>query len=526
MATSQSEWVRLGATEIADGVRAGQFAAADVVEAHIAQIQATHERLNAVVVRTFDRARIEAAAVDHARASGETLGPLAGVPMTVKECFHVAGTPTTIGLKHFADQPEPADASLVARLRQAGAIILGKTNVPQLMLLHEADNPLYGRTNNPWHPARSPGGSSGGEAAIMAVGGSALGLANDLGGSIRQPAHSCGVCGFKPTSIRLTTLGIRGNFRGMEAIVGQPGPIARHVRDLNLFMQTLVDGRGDPHDPRVAPLAWPDPNQVDVSKLRVAMWTDDGFFSPSPAVRRAVQEAAEVLRSAGVQVESFAPPAVHEAMHLYFSILSADGGYDARLLLDGDAANHEVGYLLTMARIPRLLRSAIGWTLERIGQRHAAELVRHTAPASAWQYWQTTDRRRKYVLRFFEALAVGRFDAMLCPVHALPALTHGSFKHLVAAASYSMLTNLLGVPTGAVPITRVRPGEESDRRASHDRVERAALAVEADSAGLPIGVQVAAPLWRDDVVLALMQVLETACSSRPDYPRWPPAGSA
>jgi len=405
-------------------------------------------------------------------------------------------------------------------------VILGKTNVPELMLMHETDNPLYGRTNNPWDPARSPGGSSGGEAAIVAAGGSALGLGNDLGGSIRQPAHSCGVCGFKPSTGRLTTRGVLSNFNGMETVVGQPGPIARHVRDLDLCMQTLVGPGGDPQDANVVPLAWPDPQRVDIAGLRVAMWTDDGFFSPAPAVRRAVLEAADALRAAGAQVESFAPPDIHEAMQLYFSLLSADGGATARRLLEHDPVNPEVRYLVNLARLPRRLRPTLGWLLERVGQRHAAELLRHTAPASASQYWQATHRRRQYVLRFFEALDAGRFDAMLCPVHALPALTHGSFTHLLAAGSYSMLTNLLGVPTGTVPITRVRPGEESDRRASGDRVERAALAVEADSAGLPIGVQVASRMWREDVALALMQMLETHFRTRPGYPHAPPAARA
>jgi fatty acid amide hydrolase len=291
-------------------------------------------------------------------------------------------------------------------------------------------------------------------------------------------------------------------------------------------MQTLVDPGGDPQDANVVPLAWSDPRRVDISALRVAMWTDDGFFSPAPAVRRAVLEAADALRAAGAQVESFTPPDIHEAMHLYFSLLSADGGDTARRLLDHDPVHPEVRYLTRMARLPRLLRPTLGWMFECAGQRHSAELLRHTAPASASEYWQTTHRRRQYVLRFFEALDSGGFDALLCPVHALPALTHGSFKHLLTAASYSMLTNLLGVPTGTVPITTVRPGEESDRRASHDRVERAALAVEADSAGLPIGVQVSGRMWRDDVALALMEVLEAHFRTKPGYPHAPPVARA
>lgn len=143
--------------------------------------------------------------------------------MTIKECFHVAGTQSTIGVERFVGELAAEDSPLVRRWQRAGAIVLGKTNVPQLMILHETDNPVYGRTNNPWNLDRGPGGSSGGEAAIVAAGGSALGLASDLGGSIRQPAHSCGICGLLPTIGRIEVSGKRGNFAGMEASVCSPG---------------------------------------------------------------------------------------------------------------------------------------------------------------------------------------------------------------------------------------------------------------------------------------------------------------
>ena len=161
-----------------------------------------------------------------------------------------------------------------------------------MMLMHETANPLYGRTNNPWNPVRSPGGSSGGEAAIIAAGGSALGLANDLGGSIRQPAHSCGIYGFKPTSGRLSNRGIVSNFRGMEAIAGQPGPMARSVADLNLAMRVLSGPGEDLDDPLLASTSWPEPERVPLAGLGMAMWTDDGFFHPARGCRRAVEKAA------------------------------------------------------------------------------------------------------------------------------------------------------------------------------------------------------------------------------------------
>ena len=196
-----------GAAELARRIAAGELTSEEVVAAHIARIEAVDGQLNAVVTRTFDAAVSQSRQADAALARGERCGPLHGVPFTLKDCFDVAGLDSTIGLTHHVGQPAKESGPLVTRLLGAGAILLGKTNVPQLMVMHETDNPVFGRTNNPWNLERGPGGSSGGEAAVVAAGGSPLGLGTDLGGSIRQPAHACGICGFKPTNGRLSTRG-------------------------------------------------------------------------------------------------------------------------------------------------------------------------------------------------------------------------------------------------------------------------------------------------------------------------------
>jgi fatty acid amide hydrolase len=293
----------------------------------------------------------------------------------------------------------------------------------------------------------------------------------------------------------------------MEAIQVQPGPLARSVADVNLAMRVL-SAASVQSDPQVPPLAWPDPHGVSLVGLRVAMWTDDGWFHCAPAVRRAVHLAADAVRDRGAVVEEFQPPAVAEAMQLYFSLLSADGGADARQLL-GDSPRHaQIARLVRLGRLPNLLRPLIGGMLNLLQQRYLSQLVRAARHGSAAEYWEWTAARTRYVERFMQSLHEQRYDAFLCPPHALPALTHGSFIHLPAAASYCMLPNLLGVPAGVVPVTRVGAYEQSDRRASHDRVERAALAVEAGSSGLPVGVQVGAPHWREDTVLAVMGAIE------------------
>lgn len=489
-------------------VARGDVSAIEVAEAHIARCQQVNPRLNALVVPTWQRARAEAAGIDAARREGRTLGPLAGVPVTIKECFDVAGVPTTLGIVSRRTHRAACDAPLVQKLTAAGAVILGKTNVPLLMLSQECDNPLYGRTLHPDAPDRSPGGSSGGEAALIAAGASPLGLGTDLGGSIRQPAHSCGIQGFKPSTGRLTRRGSLDNLPGMEAVGLQPGPMARQVDDLSLFMQVCAGGQPDWRDPLLAPVPWRDPGQIDVSRLRVAMWTDDGVFRPSPAIRQAVLDAAKALEGQGAFIEPFQPPAMGEAVALFLGLLSADGGQALAALLDGSPIDRQMRELMILARLPRGLNQLLGWACERFGETELACLVRNVRRRSAGGYWRLVEAKNRFVERFMTALDEGGFDVLLLPPHGLPALKHGTFSRLFSASSYCLVPNLLGLPAGVVAAGRVPTGQESDRPAGRNRSQRLASQVEQGSSGLPVGVQVAARPWCDDVALAVMRTIE------------------
>jgi fatty acid amide hydrolase len=238
-ASSPIHW---SATEIARRIALREVSAVEVARAFIERIQKVNPGLNAVVIPRFEKALQEAADADSKLSQGETLAPLHGVPITLKECFHLAGTPSTIGL-NSADylRPIESDGLSVSRLRRAGAIVLGKTNLPQLMIWHESDNPVYGRTNNPWDLSRTCGGSSGGEAAIVAARGSPLGIGNDLGGSIRVPCHFCGIHGIRPTSLRMSRSGSARTLRGFETFITQTGPMSRLVEELWLGLQVLTE---------------------------------------------------------------------------------------------------------------------------------------------------------------------------------------------------------------------------------------------------------------------------------------------
>lgn len=502
------------ATELARLIRRGELSASEVVDAHIRRIEAVNPTLNAVVVPLFDAARRAAQAADEAAARGQWQGPLHGVPVTIKEMFDVAGTPTTAGMTGRAKQLATADADAVARLRKAGAIVLGKTNVPLAGATASADNPLYGRTKNPWSLDRSTGGSSGGEVAIIAALGSPWGLGSDGGGSIRQPAHSCGVCGFKPTARRLSFHGHWSTPNFLPEWV-QPGPIARCVEDLALALDVLSDPAVGSHEWARTPLPMTDFRSLPVAGLRIGYYTQLTWLRPAPAIIRAVEESARKLAAAGAIIEPFDPPHVDEAMRIYFGLFYAEGLRSLRRQLRGSVLNRDVRDLVRFAKLPSLVRPLAATATAWLGQRGVSETLRYVrrSSLSAAEYLALVDAQRAYRERFAAAWDAAQLDALICPPSPMPAFPHGEFYGNFSMI-YTSLYNLLGLPAGVVPVTRVRPDEETGAPRGRDVVERCFARTEQGSAGLPVGVQVVSRWWRDEVALAVMHRVQAEGTGR------------
>jgi fatty acid amide hydrolase len=473
-------------------------------------------------VTRYAEARAEARAADERRARGEPLGPLHGVPITIKESLDLAGTPSTFGIPARKTTVATSDDPYVARMRATGAIVLGKTNVPQLLLYVESDSPAYGRTNNPWNLERAVGGSSGGQAAILAAGGTPLGVGTDIGGSLRYPATFCGVASLKPTAGRTPDPGHFSSHVGQRAIVSQVGPMARRVEDVILGMEVLNGGR----DPNVEPpMPLGDPDAVEVAGLRVAYYTDDGTFAVAPAVRRAVAEAAGMLAGRGAQVTEWRPPEVARALDLWLSVIAADGGRHFTRILRGGKKDPRIANNLLLMRRSRPTLFALRGLLRLAGQRGLAGLTRNFGHRDTLHYFELVEAQAAYQRQFAQALEMaegGPFDVILCPAAPVPAIRHGGSRFLATAGGYDVLYNVLGYPAGVVPVTRVRPGEEGPRKPSLDLMQRAARQAELGSAGLPIGVQVVARPWREHVALAAMRAIEAAASAQADYPSEPP----
>jgi Asp-tRNA(Asn)/Glu-tRNA(Gln) amidotransferase A subunit family amidase len=520
MSLSTSDAARiidLPAVEIAAQVRSGGLAAIDVTEAYLERIERLNPQIKAICFRTDDEARRTARQIDEARTRGERLGPLAGVPTSIKDCFDLLGTPTTLGIGSRRHCVPTEEGPVVRRLRAAGAVFVGKTNVPQIMLSYETVSSLGGRTTHPERADRSCGGSSGGEAAAVGARFSAVGLGSDLLGSIRQPAHVCGIHGFKPTTQRCSMRGVGTVLLGMEALVSQPGPLARHVADVEAFMNVLVDGDDD-CDPYCMPVPWRSPDEVDIAKLRIGVWEEDPMFVPSPAIRRAVREAADELSRAGAEVVPFALPESERAWRLSLAVLAASGGAGARRMLAGESPIPMVARALRVWGMSPAVRAVVTAMAERMGQPWQAKLIRICRNTSAAGYWELVRDRKEYVRDTASLLAKHRIDAVIAPPHGLPALLHGTSSETLTAGVFSFVPNLLGLPCATLSATRVRPGEESVRPKTRELSQSTAWRVEQGSTGLPVGVQIASLWWREDVCFALMRRLEAYFKTREDYP--------
>jgi Asp-tRNA(Asn)/Glu-tRNA(Gln) amidotransferase A subunit family amidase len=453
----------LSATAMAEQIRLRQISPVELVDAHFARIERVNPKLNAFIHVSEESARAEAVAAERTVSAGDSVGPLHGVPISIKSSIEVADLPFEAGSKLRTRVRGKKDAVLVSRLREAGAIVLGVTNTPELLMAWETDNLLYGRTNNPWDLSRTAGGSSGGEAAAIASGCSAAGVGSDGGGSIREPAHFCGICGLKPTPGRIPTTGHYPVSAGPFALLGVVGPMARNVGDLKLLFE-VVQGPDD-GDAQSAPVSLRWPGAEALRKIRVGYFEDDGRTPVTPETRAAVRTAAEGLRRAGFTVEPFRPQGLESARKLWWQFFGVAGG----MMLGSMLAGHEPD------TSPILLQF-----LERVKQEPV-----HTGE-SLLNAWIQRDLLRTEILK-----EMREYPILLCPVAAIPAFKHGERSWQVEgktveyldAWSYCEWFNLLGNPAAVVPA-----GKSPE--------------------GLPIGVQIVGRPWEEEMVLSIAEVVE------------------
>lgn len=511
----------LSATQMCARLDAGEVSAVELVQACIARIEAIDPKVNAVPIRRFRAALDEAQRADAARKAG-TAGPLAGVPLTIKENLELTGFDTTMGLRGRQDQPAPRDAVVIDQLRSAGAVVLGKTNVPQFLLAQETENALWGVTRNPFNPARVPGGSSGGEAAAIATGMTPWGVGTDIGGSIRIPCHFTGIYGLKPTVDTWSMRGSMGSMPGQELVRAQMGPMARTVDDLVLMCRHLDPRVMSRHDPGVPPLPPPDPSGVDLKGMRIGWHDDDGYLTPAPPLRRAVALAKAALEAAGAELVPFRPVDEGEVLFLWVMALSSDGGSTLkRQLQRGEAFCPQLKPSRRLQGLPAAARKAIAAILERTGEARIARLLKGIGEKSVADWWQMAAQRTAMRRAEFDAWRTAEIDALICPAHVVPAMPHQQSGEFVAAMTYPFRYAFLNFPAGVAPMTTVNAVDVQQTPAGADKIEKQIAAFMHGAEGLPVGVQVVAPPYRESVALAVMAALEAARKGAPDMPQTP-----
>jgi fatty acid amide hydrolase len=511
----------LTADELRGHLERGELSSVEIVQALFDRSDAIDDRLGGFVHRFRERALREAKEADGERARGHLRGPLHGLPISVKESVDTAGVPSTLGVKARLAHPAIEDAVTVRLAREAGAIVIGKTNVPQTLLSPlETVNHIWGTTHNPWSKKHGSGGSSGGEGAVIATGQSPFGIGTDIGGSIRIPAAFCGIVGLKPTLHRWSNVGSRTAIVGQETVRSQIGPMARSTRDLTLLLRAIDSPKHTPFDPFVPPLPIGDPDSIDVSKLRIGWFDDDAFIRPAASVRRAVQRAKSALEKAGAMLVPFAPPNAAEVVYLMFATLSSDGGSTIDRLLDGEDVIEPLELVRRTARLAPAIRRTIARTSRLLGEDRVAMLLDRLGRKDVEDLWALTGKRTELQLEEAKRWRDAKIDAVICPAMVTPPVPQGMSKDFTLSFAYVVRYNVLNLPAGVVPVGTVR-ADETTRPKPRDRIDKRAAAVEEQSAGLPLAVQVVGRPWQEHVALAVMSAIESEVRKDPEFP-WTP----
>ncbi|MBT3391335.1 MAG: amidase [Chloroflexi bacterium] len=467
------ELIYRSATELAELIREKKASATEILEAHLAQIAKYNPSLNAIVTLNEENARQTASAADAALEKGVLWGPLHGVPITIKDAFETAGLRTTSSFKPLANYIPEQDATVVARLRQAGAIVLGKTNMPMLALDIQSDSPLFGRANNPWNITCTPGGSTGGGAASLAAGFSPLEIGSDLGGSVRIPAHFCGVFALKPTDHLISLAGHipepPGSPQGVRHM-GMPGPLARSIDDLRLALSLIAGADGRRWE---APPITVTPVQKKPLKTYRIAWTDHfGGVAASQETRAIMQKLAGDLGQAGCHVEQISPP---------------DFDYDLAWQLYGEIAGAEIGS--GMDTIPRLLTSL---QFRRMADPSPLKKGYVSGLGLKMTRYAEALTSRDLLIAQLEVF-LSKWDAWLCPVTVGAAFKHcktgqpieidgQDVPYFTANMSFTTIFNMTGNPVVVLP-------------AGHTK------------AGIPVGIQAVGQRWNDMALLAAAEAL-------------------
>lgn len=476
------------AHQLAQMIRDRTVSAVEVVEAYLTQISQHNAALNAICTLNADNARHRAKQADEALARGELWGALHGVPITIKDFYETKGLRTTAGYAPLKDYVPKNNATVVNRLLSAGAILLGKTNPSDVNGAYQSNNDIFPQVNNPWNLAYTSGGSSGGSAAAIAAGFSALDIGSDVAGSIRQPAHCCGIYGLKPTDGRVSLAGHILEVPGSPTCIRQmlvPGPLARSVEDLRLCF-SLIAG-SDSRRPNLPPVPLDKPVNRHLKDLRLA-WSDNFRVPVAADIQSTLRSAVDKLVEDGSTAENWSPPGFDwtAAQKLYYRLALCNYRYAQPLSLS--AARKSLTLIWKEATQGESVLRQLG---------HPAQALKEILAPTLRGYFEVLTERDRIIAQLDQSLEP--WDAWLIPVAATPTFTHRpawnaididgvSYPHAIANGAYAMPFNLSGHPVVVIPIGQTQTG-------------------------LPIGMQIVGKRWREMELLAIAQKVDEAINA-------------
>ncbi|NXO56620.1 VDHAP protein, partial [Aramus guarauna] len=453
-------------------------------------------------------------------------GLLYGIPVSIKDHIGHKGHLVTCGLVQCLGTPVQEDSVLVKVLKKQGAIPFAMTNVPQSLFNYDCSNPIFGQTLNPLNHQKSPGGSSGGEGALIAGGGSILGIGSDIGGSIRLPSSFCGLCGLKPTAERLRwVLGVWRThllnadiFSCPNPVLCALGPMARDVDSLALCMKALLCQEMFWLDPTVPPIPFNEEVYSSSAPLRVGYYDTDSYFPLPPCMRRAVQETRGALQAAGHQLVPFSPPRIHYVMNeLFLKTFFADGGRAWLDVFTGDIVDPNLKSQVNCCKIPKLGKKLLALILKPLVTippplKSLKNIATISTCRSVKEMWNHHHHIEAYRTEFIARWRELRLDVVLCPVLG-PAFTTGYPGKLLTAISSTMLYNVLNFPAGVVPVSTVTEADEEELKlyqgCCDDPWDRTLKQAVAGAVGLPVAVQCVALPWQEELCLRFMKEVET-----------------
>lgn len=444
------------------------------------------------------------------------LGNLFGMPFSIKDTFNQKGLDATCGLAARCFQPAEEDGWTVKYLKDQGLIPFIRSNIPQLLVLTESSNIIWGRAKNPWDIERTPGGSCGGEGGLVAAKCSPIGFGADGFGSLRIPAAYTGLYCFKGTQTRFSQIGQKPlntfSISRKTIIHDNYGPIGKCVNDLALFMKTLISPQHHNVDPMIPYIPWDESKEVLPKKLKVGYCLSDDLFPTSAPCKRAVLEAVETLKKLGHECIEIKIPTLREIMLCTLAISNADGKSRGRVeALEGEKPIKELKLSTQLANLPYIVRALFSDLIDSMGYHRWANLMKNMKELQAHEYFTVVYKLAKCKKEFYDTWIKEGYDTLLMPGDALPALKHGSANSLALSGCYMYLGNAVNLASGVVPVTKVRPGEdtyETSGSKEHDLFHKKACESIKGSVGMPVSVCIYTLPWEDEKCIGIMRLLE------------------